>query len=222
MSSPASVGRSGGLMICIILSALISVILVGRAAQAASAVAINAHNNQYTWHAAGDVAHAKQTALDQCAKRSGGQCVIFLACGLPGQGAIAFNRTSGHWGAACGAGNVDRTREFAVDNCNNRSGGKGRCEIVDGYKDDHPGGDPATGYFSGRWAENCTAQTWRQFRVVNAQEFRMLDCNASQCTDRREVFRPLFSETVFHWPTNNTRIRKRGPNNIEITHVNAA
>ncbi|MDA1099111.1 MAG: DUF4189 domain-containing protein [Proteobacteria bacterium] len=195
--------------------------LGGQAANAASAVAIDSQGNKFAWQSDQDIARAKENALAQCAKVSGSKCAIFTVCGLPGNGAIAFNKTSGNWGAACAAKQADQAREFALENCNLRSQGNGTCEIAGSYNDDSVGGALATDYFSGKWAENCKDKTWHKFRTVNSKEFRLLDCNAAQCTDRQEVFRSLSGETVFHWPTNNTRIRKRGPDTIEVTTVNS-
>jgi hypothetical protein len=184
-------------------------------------VAINPQGDKYAWHAEGDVTRAKENALTRCAKVSGGQCAVFSVCGLPGHGAIAFNKTSGHWGAACAAKQTGKAQNYALDNCNMHSQGKGACEIVETYNDFSAGGGLAMGYFSGRWAESCKAKTWHEFRVVNGKEFRLLDCNATQCSDRPEVFRSLSGETIFHWPTNNTRLRKRGPDLIEVTTINS-
>ncbi len=208
--------RFVGLVLCFIAACF-----AGQTAQAASAVAVNSEGGKYAWHTDKDISRAKESALAQCAKVSGSQCAIFTVCGLPGNGAIAFNEVSGYWGAACAAEQADQAKEFALDNCNIRSQGKGACKIVGGYSDSSSGGALATEYFSGRWAESCDAKTWYKFRRVNNKEFRLLDCNAAQCSDRPEVFRSLSGETVFHWPTNNTRIRKRGPNTMEITTVNS-
>jgi len=208
--------RFGGFVFSVLVACLVS-----QATYAASAVAINPQSHKFVWQTDQDIAQAKENALAKCAEASGSPCSIFAACGLPGNGAIAFNKASGHWGAACASKQPDQAQEFALDNCNFYSMGNGACEIADTFNDTSVGGSLATGYFSGRWAEDCGSKTWHQFRVVNAKEFRLLDCSAAQCNDRPEVFRSYFGETVFHWPTNNTRIRKRGPDTIEVTTVNS-
>ncbi len=209
--------RQAGLTIFLLAAAGIA----AQSALAASAVAVNPENHQYVWRTDQNIDQAKATSLEQCAKISGSECAVFSVCGLPGRGAIAFNKASGHWGAACAAKEAERAREFALDNCNIRSLGKGACEIIETYNDLHSGEALAVGYFAGKWAENCKAKTWNKFRAVNDKEFRLLACTSAKCSDRPEVFRSLFGETVFHWPTNNTRIRKQGPNTIEVTATNS-
>tara|TARA_R110002167_G_scaffold44905_2_gene134920 strand:+ start:453 stop:1109 length:657 start_codon:yes stop_codon:yes gene_type:complete len=203
-----------------LLIAAAFVLAASQGAWAASAVAISTQMNKFYWHASELEENAVAGAMRECEAKSGGSCSIFSICGLPGEGAIAFNKTSGKWGAACGGPERDAADAHALETCNLRSQGQGQCEIVERYIDSFPGGAVSRGYFGGQWAEDCEAKNWTEFRFVNAQEFRMLDCQASGCSDRNEVFRPRNGESVFFWPTDNTRLFKRGPGLMQLVRIN--
>jgi len=195
------------------------------AAFAASAVAINPQTNQYTWHAGPSVEGAEAEALAACEKLSGGACRLFSRCGLPGEGAIAFNKTTGSWGAICGSKDAEAAADFALENCNLRAQGSGSCDVVERFTDKNLGETVAKGYFAGEWSENCDAtagdRRWHGFRFVNPLEFRIVNCTADGCADGREIFRPMLGESVFHWPTDNTRLAKRGPDMMQMTKLNS-
>ena len=189
-------------------------------AMAASAVAVDPNSHKYGWVASETENEAVDGAKGACQKMTGSDCIVFSICGLPGKAAIAFNKSTGNWGAACGDPDQARADEHALETCNLRSQGKGQCDIVERFEDTFPGDAVSRPYFEGKWAQDCEASSWRQFRFVNAKEFRMQDCKAGGCTDRNEVFRPRDSENVFFWPTDNTRLFKRGPGLMSMVQIN--
>lgn len=191
-------------------------------AYAASAVAVDPETHKYSWHTGDSVEGAEAEALDACEKLSGGgDCQLLSRCGLPGEGAIAFNETTGAWGAVCGAQDTAAADGYALENCSLRAQGSGKCDVIARFTDGHLGETVAKGYFAGKWAEDCDDAKWHGFRFVNSVEFRMVNCTADGCDNGREVFRPMLGESVFHWPTDNTRLKKRGPDTLEMTKVNS-
>ena len=201
-------------------AAAFAALVWGGAALAASAIAVNPDRNQYAWHNAPTIDVAQDEALAACKKISGADCRLFSVCGLPGQASIAFNQTSGNWGSACG----DRTKEaadnHAMEVCNLRSQASGQCTVVERFSDSFDGDAVARSYFRGDWAEQCGGDSWMNFRFINAKEFRLQECTAGGCKDTAKVFRPRGGETTFVWPTDNTRLTKRGPDMMRMSQVN--
>jgi hypothetical protein len=191
-------------------------------ALAASAVAINPQTNQYAWHVSGTVDEAERKAQAACRTTSGGACLVFTACGLPGPAAIAFNSATGIWGAACGGPDQGAVDEQAVETCAVRSRGSGQCTVVERFADGEPGAGIAQGYFAGRWAEDCDADAWYRFQTINPNAFGLRACTPEGCEARDEVFRSLIGESVFIWPTDQTRLVKRGPDMLEMTRVDTS
>ena len=191
-------------------------------AGAASAVAINPVTNQYAWHATGTVIDAEAQAIATCEAQSGSRCLLYDACGLPGPAAIAFNRESGQWGAACGGPDAATVGEAALDTCSLLSKGKGTCTVLERYVDGEPDAGIAQSYFTrSRWAADCKNSTsWYTFEPVNAATVQLEKCTSDGCELKDQVFRPLVGEAVFIWPTDKTRLLKRGPDRLEMTQVN--
>jgi len=200
--------------------AMAGALLWSGAATAASAVAINAERNQYSWHTAPTIDVAQDEALAACKKISGGECHLFSVCGLPGQASIAFNRTKGNWGAACGDKTKAAADAHAMETCNLRAQAGGTCEVVERFSDSFAGDAVARSYFRGNWAEQCGGDSWYNFRFINAREFRLQNCTAVGCKDSNKVFRPRDGETTFVWPTDNTRLTKRGPDQMRMSQIN--
>lgn len=189
-------------------------------ASAATAVVINSERNAFYWNAAELEDQAVDGAMEACVADGRDGCVVFTVCGLPGAGAVAFNKVTGSWGASCAGKVRGEADSLALETCQLRSEGLGKCEVVERFDDTFPGNAVARGYFAGQWAEDCENKSWTEFRFVNALEFRMLDCTAGGCKERMEVFRPRNSETAFFWPTDNTRLFKRGPDLMQIVKIN--
>lgn len=189
-------------------------------AQAASAVVIDPNRNTYYWHAAELEAQAVDGAVNDCEASGAKSCVVFSVCGLPGAGAVAFNKATGNWGASCGGKVREQADSLAIETCELRSQSKGGCEVVERFDDSFPGTAVARGYFAGQWAEDCDASEWTEFRFVNALEFRQMNCTTAGCKEGMEVFRPRENESVFFWPTDNTRLFKRGPDLMQIVKIN--
>lgn len=207
------------------IAALAAVLTIGwaGAAVAASAVAINPQSNKYAWHIAGTPLDAEAQALAACEAQSGGRCLLYDACGTPGHAAIAFNKTTGAWGAACGGADEAAAAEAAVDTCDLLSRGGGSCDVIDRYADGEPDSGIAQHYFKGRWAEDCKeSRTWYAFAPVNARTVQLEKCSADGCTRQDQVFRPAVGEAIFVWPTDKTRLIKRGPDRLEMTQVNSS
>ena len=110
--------------------------------------------------------------------------------------------------------------EHALETCSLRAQGEGSCEIVERFTDTFPGKTVSRSYFAGQWAVDCKASNWTEFSFVNAQEFRMMECKAGGCSETSKVFRPRNSESVFFWPTDNTRLFKRGPGLMQMVQIN--
>ena len=203
------------------LAAAAAIMVWSVTALAASAVAINPQSNKYSWTTEATIDDAEAKALAACEKLSGSGCRILSTCGLPGEGAIAFNKATGAWGTVCGAKDAAAADAYALENCNLRSEASNKCAVIERFTDKHLGETVAQGYFAGKWSENCKSDAWHTFTFVNAVEFRINNCTADGCKDGREVFRPMLGESVFHWPTDNTRLKKRGHDTMEMTKVNS-
>lgn len=189
-------------------------------AMAATAVVVNPDRNTFFWHASELEDQAVEGARKDCEADGGGSCQVFSVCGLPGVGSVAFNKMTGNWGASCGGKEQNAADELALETCELRSQSKGSCAIVRRFEDTFPGNAISRGYFADRWAEDCEAKAWTEFRFVNALEFRQMNCTADGCEEGMEVYRPRDSESTFFWPTDNTRLFKRGPDLMQIVKIN--
>ena len=220
MTLPTTLPRTLGTFLAAALLAACSLALA-EPASAASAVAVDQQSGHYAWRTRDTISQAEADARQACSQGAGRDCTLLTSCGLPGHAAIAFDPAAGRWGAVCGADDAAAAAEQAVENCQKSGETKGDCKVLQRYADEHPGNAVARGYFEGKWAADCDAPSWNEFRFVNAVEFRMMSCGPGGCKKDRQVFRPHGSESRFYYPTDYTRLSKRGPNEIVISQVDS-
>ncbi|MEM7227037.1 MAG: hypothetical protein AAF495_28980 [Pseudomonadota bacterium] len=194
---------------------------IGAPAWAASAIAFDKATGVFAFNVAPDLLQAKQEAERLCQAAGGGDCEAHTSCTRPGHGAIAFSESTKTLSASCGADTQQRANGEALANCAFRAFGAAGCIIVGTYRDGNPPGTVDQAYFSGRWATSCgNAPRSYQFKFTGAQEFTVLQCSGGDCTDTKETYSPSGSEQVFIYPSNNSRIIKRGPDTIEWRRTN--
>ena len=201
--------------------ALCIVAVSSASAWAASAISFDKSTGIFAFNVAPDLIKAKQEAERLCQAAGGQDCAAQTSCTRPGHGAIAFSEATKTLSAACGADSQQRANGEALANCTFRAFDAAGCIIVGTYKDNNPPGTVDQAYFTGRWSTNCDSATRSyRFEFTAPQQFKVLSCSGGDCTDTKEVYSPSGSEQVFIYPSNNSKMIKRGPATLEWRRIN--
>ena len=202
--------------------ALLLVAAASAPALGASAISYDKSTGIFAFHVAPDLTQAKQEAERLCQAAGGQDCGAHTSCTRPGHGAIAFSESTKTLSAACGADTQQRANGEALANCAFRAFDAAGCIIVGTFRDNNPPGTVDQAYFTGRWAANCDSsiRSYR-FEFTTPQQFTVLRCSGGDCTDTKEVYSPSGSEQVFIYPSNNSKLIKRGPNSLEWRRTNS-